>query len=95
MVFHLEGNALSDVMTLAFQRASVLRADQLPMFKMAGSTFENGKALITALKSEPGNEALPANVEHLVSLTSPFLSLSFFFFFSFRLCLDSLRSGID
>ena len=66
----LEGNVLSDVMSLALQKASVVRADQLTMFKIAGSVFDNGKALVTALKSAAGNEALPENVEHWVSLTS-------------------------
>ena len=52
-------------MSLALQRASVLRADQLLVFKTAGaSVFENGKALVTALMSAAGNEELPENVEH-------------------------------
>jgi len=81
MISLLEGKSLCDVMSLALQRASVLRADQLSMFKTAGSSvFENGKALIAALKSAAGNEALPENVEHWVSSISLFLFPPFFFF---------------
>ncbi len=80
----LEGKSLCDVMSLALQRASVLRADQLSMFKTAGSSsFENGKALITALKSATGNEALPENVEHWVSLIFCFSPPFFFFLIHF------------
>jgi hypothetical protein len=36
--------------------------------KIAGSAFDNGKALVTALKLAAGNEALPEILEHWVNV---------------------------
>jgi hypothetical protein len=69
----LTNNSLRDVVSLALRRASLVRPDQLKMFKGAGSPFEDGKSLLGALKLNIANQALPEDIVHWVT-TSDVLS---------------------